>query len=257
LSVSSNRRAGGTLPNNSRSSDRGAGGAVERETELRLEARGAQHAHRVFAVTRDRVADELQAARGDVFDTAGVIPDREVGDVVVQRVRGEVAAPHVVVDVAVDVVAQDAAVFVGDAVLVVIVVAGAGMARAIALHQRRYAVEAVPMRTGFGQHRGFIRIVEILVLEFLVEIVRLLVVVQVRTTTSGGSSAALIARNVATSMISRPKNTCARRKRRPMSRQLRKVRLTSSGSALVAMSKSFGVMPISRSRTQPPTRKAS
>ena len=37
----------------------------------------------------------------------------------------------------------------------------------------------------------------------------------------GADSGALMARKVATSMISRPKNTCASRKRRPMSRQLR------------------------------------
>ena len=47
---------------------------------------------------------------------------------------------------------------------------------------------------------------------------------------------------------------CARRKRRPMIRQLRKRARTSSGRALVAMSKSFGLPPRSRSRTQPPTR---
>ena len=122
MSVSSNSRAGGTLPNNSRRlAIERAGLAVQREAELGLEARGAQHAHRVLAIARDRIADQLQAPRGDVFDAAGVVPDREVGDVVVQRVGGEVAAPHVVVDGAVGVVAQDAAVLVGDAIFVVIV----------------------------------------------------------------------------------------------------------------------------------------
>ena len=67
---------------------------------------------------------------------------------------------------------------------------------------------------------------------------------------------ALVARNVATSMMSRPKNTCARRNLRPTSRQLRNSRLTSSGSASVTTSKSFGSSPSIRSRTQPPTRNA-
>ena len=40
---------------------------------------------------------------------------------------------------------------------------------------------------------------------------------------------ALAARKVATSMISRPKNTCARRKRRPTRRQLRNSRFTCFG----------------------------
>src|SRR5690348_7352465 len=87
----------------------GAGLAVEREAQLGLETRGTQHAHGIFAITRGRVADELQPARGNVFDTARVVPDREVGDVVIERVGGEVTAPDVVVDGAVGVVAQDAA----------------------------------------------------------------------------------------------------------------------------------------------------
>src|SRR5215467_7402350 len=57
-------------------------------------------------------------------------------------------------------------------------------------------------------------------------------------------------------MILAPKNTWARRNRRPMIRQLRNVALISLGVALVATSKSFGVFATSRSRTQPPTRYA-
>ena len=51
-----------------------------------------------------------------VLDAADVVPDREVLDVVVQRVGGEVAAPDVFVDRAVEVVAQDAAALVEHAV---------------------------------------------------------------------------------------------------------------------------------------------
>src|ERR1044071_630929 len=57
-------------------------------------------------------------------------------------------------------------------------------------------------------------------------------------------------------MILAPKNTWARRNRRPMIRQLRNVALISLGVALVATSKSLGVLATSRSRTQPPTRYA-
>jgi hypothetical protein len=69
-------------------------------------------------------------------------------------------------------------------------------------------------------------------------------------------AAAVIAvgRKVATSMISRPNTTWARRKRRPISRQLRNSCLTCSGVASVATSKSLGRPPTSRSRTAPPTR---
>ena len=67
---------------------------------------------------------------------------------------------------------------------------------------------------------------------------------------------AAAARKVATSMISWPKCTWARRNRRPIRRQLRNRRRTSSGNALVATSKSLGVMPSSKSRTAPPTRNA-
>ena len=58
------------------------------------------------------------------------------------------------------------------------------------------------------------------------------------------------------SEIFRPKKTCTRRKRRPMTREFRNNSLMSLGVALVATSKSLGVRPSKRSRTQPPTRYA-
>ena len=109
FSVSSNRRAGGTPPSSSASARSAPPSPASSEKpELRLEARGAQHAHRILAIARLRIADQPQRARGDVCRTAHVVPDREIGDVVVERVGGEVAAPDVLVDGAVDVVAQDA-----------------------------------------------------------------------------------------------------------------------------------------------------
>ena len=44
-------------------------------------------------------------------------------------------------------------------------------------------------------------------------------------------------------MIFEPKKMCASRKRRPMMRQLRNSRRISLGVALVATSKSFGLLP--------------
>ena len=64
-------------------------------------------------------------------------------------------------------------------------------------------------------------------------------------------------RNVATSISAPALRTWARRKRRPISRQLRNTSLTCSGLASVATSKSFGSRPSKRSRTPPPTRCAS
>jgi len=61
------------------------------------------------------------------------------------------------------------------------------------------------------------------------------------------------ARKVETSTVSGPSITCTRRKRRPMISARRKSGLICSGRASVAMSKSLGVMPSSRSRTAPPT----
>ena len=63
-----------------------------------------------------------------------------------------------------------------------------------------------------------------------------------------------LARKVDVSMIFGPKKMCARRKRRPMIRQFLNSRRMSFGVALVTTSKSFGLRPSSRSRTQPPTR---
>ncbi len=62
-----------------------------------------------------------------------------------------------------------------------------------------------------------------------------------RSPSSSPSSSRGLARNVAVSMIFLPKKTWARRKRRPMMRQLRKVARMSFGVALVATSKSLGM----------------
>ena len=47
---------------------------------------------------------------GDIFSAADVIPQREIRNVVIERVGGEIATPDIVINIAVDVVTQDAAV---------------------------------------------------------------------------------------------------------------------------------------------------
>src|SRR5690349_2150495 len=51
---------------------------IDREIELRLEARRPQHSHRILTEPRLRVADELQRSSSNVFSTAAVVPDREI-----------------------------------------------------------------------------------------------------------------------------------------------------------------------------------
>ena len=84
------------------------GRRLDRKAELRFEARRAQHAYRILAIARLRIPDEAQRARGDVLRAVHVVPEREVRDVVIERVRREVAPPDILVDRAVDVIAQDA-----------------------------------------------------------------------------------------------------------------------------------------------------
>ncbi|MNI48262.1 hypothetical protein D3C73_1028200 [compost metagenome] len=93
--------------------DRLARGRVDRAVELGGETHGAQHAHRVFAVTLDRVANDADLALFQVGHAIVVVDDFLVVRVVVQRVHGEVAALGVFFLRAEYVVAQDAAVLVG------------------------------------------------------------------------------------------------------------------------------------------------
>ena len=88
------------------------GGRFDLKIQLCGEPRGAQHAHRILAVARVRIADQAQQARLHVGIAAGVVADREILDRVIQRIGGEVAADRVLLDGSVDVVAQDAAALV-------------------------------------------------------------------------------------------------------------------------------------------------
>ena len=85
---------------------------VDFKAQFGFEPRRAQHAHRIFAVASLNVTDQSEALCLDVGQPAHVIPDREVGDVVIERVDREIAPPHVFVNAAVHVVAQQPAVIV-------------------------------------------------------------------------------------------------------------------------------------------------
>ena len=98
--------------------DRRARLGLDLEAELGGEAHGADDAHRVLAVARDRVADHAQQLLLRVLDAAVVVDDDLLHRVVVHRVDREVA-PRRVLDLRPpDVVAQDAALGVDDVALV-------------------------------------------------------------------------------------------------------------------------------------------
>jgi hypothetical protein len=92
LSISSNRRAGGTFSSSSAISRIGGAPPGRWSARAWRQAHGAQHAHRVFAVAGARVADHAQGLLLEVGDAVVVVDDRLGGRVVVQRVDGEVAA---------------------------------------------------------------------------------------------------------------------------------------------------------------------
>ncbi|MNO99959.1 hypothetical protein D3C76_917440 [compost metagenome] len=92
------------------------------ETQLGGEARGPQHAHRVFLVALLGDADQPHQAIADVMHAVCVVEDALGGRVVIQRIDGEVAALGVVFQAAIDVVAQDAAAFVARCLVAVFLI---------------------------------------------------------------------------------------------------------------------------------------
>ena len=105
--------------------DRFGGRGLDGETQLGRQACRAQHAHRVFAIARFRIADQAQQPRLHIVVAADVVAYREILDRVIQRIRGEVAADRIVLDRAVDVVAQQAATLVLFAVAAAVIAVGA------------------------------------------------------------------------------------------------------------------------------------
>src|SRR6478736_10331589 len=82
------------------------------KTQLGGKAQGAQHAHRVFFVAGGRVANHAQGARFKVFHAIAVVNDGKVLERVVEGVDGEVAAHGIGFESAIDIVAQQHAVFI-------------------------------------------------------------------------------------------------------------------------------------------------
>ncbi len=80
---------------------------LDREAQPRGQRHRPQHAHRVFTEAHARVADRADQARVQVLEPAHVVDDREVGDVVEQRVDREVAAEGVLLGRAESVVVAD------------------------------------------------------------------------------------------------------------------------------------------------------
>ena len=87
LSISSKRRAAGTLLIRlGQFRDRRARGRLDLEAEFRGETHHAQHAHRIFAIPRGRVADHAQQARADVGHAVVVIQHGLRGRIVIHGI---------------------------------------------------------------------------------------------------------------------------------------------------------------------------
>ena len=91
---------------------------IDLEAELGRETDCAQHAYRVFPHAYFRITYEDDALVVNILETAGVIPDTEIGNVVVEGITGEVAPPRILIDGAVDVVAQNTTLLVTMVVVV-------------------------------------------------------------------------------------------------------------------------------------------
>ena len=87
--------------------DRAARIVFDFESELAGEPHRAQHPHRVLAIALDRVADEPQPAVAQVGMASSEIDDDVLTMIVVEAVHREVAAPCVLFERAVHVVAHD------------------------------------------------------------------------------------------------------------------------------------------------------
>ena len=81
-------------------------------------AGGAQHTDRVFPEAGLRVANQVDDLLFDIIQAADKVMQSEVGDVVVQRVDGEIPPQGIFLDTAPGVVAQDQAGFLVGVMLV-------------------------------------------------------------------------------------------------------------------------------------------
>jgi len=89
------------------------------QAQFRGEPHGAQHAHRIFSIALLRVPDHANHAALQILDTTDVIQHREITHVVVECIDREIPPLHVLLDGAVDVVAEDPSLVIEAARLVV------------------------------------------------------------------------------------------------------------------------------------------
>ncbi|MNQ83814.1 hypothetical protein D3C85_989160 [compost metagenome] len=115
-------RRGNLSQHGGQAADRRGAVLLDIETQLGGEARGPQHAHRVFLIALLGDADQPHQAIADVMHAVCVVEDALGGRVVIQRIDGEVAALGVVFQAAIDVVAQDAAAFVARGLVAVFLI---------------------------------------------------------------------------------------------------------------------------------------
>ena len=113
------------------------------KTEFSHETQHAQHTHRVFAKARFRLADDAQHLIVQITYPAVIIEYHLALHVVVQRIDRHVAARGVRLDIAIDVIAQYASVFIGFLIFQIIRAKGSNLNQ-IALVQHMHDAKTSP-----------------------------------------------------------------------------------------------------------------
>ena len=80
---------------------------VQTKTELGGKTHGPQHTHRVFTVALFGIADQADQSGLQIVQTAGVIQYREVFDIVIQGIYGEITALSVFLNGTIDIITAD------------------------------------------------------------------------------------------------------------------------------------------------------
>src|SRR5210317_1655962 len=81
---------------------------VDFKTQLGGKADRAQHTYRILSHAHLGIADQYDAFPHDVLEPARVIPNAEIGNVVIQRIAREITPPDILVNGTIDVIPQDA-----------------------------------------------------------------------------------------------------------------------------------------------------
>ena len=113
------------------------------KTEFSHETQHAQHAHGIFTKARFRLADDAQHLIVQITHPAVVIKYHLALHVVVQRIDRHVAARGVRLDIAIDVIAQYASVFIGFLIFQIIRAKGRNLNQ-IALVQHMHDAKTSP-----------------------------------------------------------------------------------------------------------------